>query len=242
MSDKDLYELVKQANSLRFQGCYKKALIFFGKALTLSCETFGGLHKDTATIQSYIGMVYKSLGEYEKAENSYHNALTSYLKILEKNSPIIAKLYNHMGLCLSSQEKFDEALVYYEKSLQSYVVILGKEKTIVTATYNNMGLVFDLNQDYNEALENFERALHTKLTSLNTNHPESRVNYSANDSIYKSKLNFYKSYAFLQKDIDKELESKNSCDLTMATRKAINIKNTFKNRKKTFVNKKTKSL
>ena len=126
MSDKDLYELVKEANSLRFQGCYKKALIFYEKALTLSCETFGSLHKDTATIQSYMGMVYKSLGEYENAQKSYHNALTAYLQILEENSPIIAKLYNHMGVCLSSQTKFDEALVYYEKSLQSYVIILWR--------------------------------------------------------------------------------------------------------------------
>ena len=42
------------------------------------------------------------------------------------------------------------------------------------------------------------------------NHPESNTNYSINDSIYKSKLNFYNSYKILHKDIDEELENNNS--------------------------------
>jgi len=242
MSNEELYTIIKNANSLKSQGYYNKALENYKNALNVCLESVGEIHKDTATVYSYMGIIHKSLGQYDQALDYYLKALDIYLQTLEENSPVIAKLYNNIGLSFNAQEKFEEALLHFEKALQTYVSFLGKQKTIVTATYNNMGFVFDLNLEYNEALENFDRTLHSKLSSLHNSHPECRNSYRANDSIYKSKLNFYNSYKIIQKDIDKELEKRNTQIILSDELPQININKVFKNIKKVSIKKEQKGF
>ena len=76
-------------------------------------------HPDLATSYNNIGLVYDSMGEYEKALSYYEKDHWKSSQIaLPPNHPDLATSYNNIGLVYASMGEYEKALASYERPLE----------------------------------------------------------------------------------------------------------------------------
>ena len=89
------------------------------KSLDIHLKVFGPDHLEPAKTKVNMAIVYKNMGEYEKALDTYNEALPVLEATLGRNHLVVAKTYNNIGEVYRHQAKYPEALAMYdEKSRQ----------------------------------------------------------------------------------------------------------------------------
>ena len=106
-----------------------------------------------ANTANSLGIIYKSLGDYDKAINYYKIYLSKSIDLDEKWGISIA--YNNIGNIYYNLNKYDEALNYYLLSAKYF-----ENKGIHTFDadiYKNLGNVYWNKKNYKTALEYYEK-------------------------------------------------------------------------------------
>ena len=127
---------------------------------------------ELAATYNNMGVLYKELNQYGKAEKCYSGALEIRERLATENpakySGDLAMTYNNMGVLYGDFDQYDKAEKYYLCAMEIYER-LAKENPAkysgdLAATYYNMGALYDqLNQHdraeryYLRALEIYER-------------------------------------------------------------------------------------
>jgi len=164
----------------------QKALLVLEKALQVSKE-----NKDLFQIaksKNNLGIVYRDLGDFEKATQLSTDALSTNDSILK------ASAYNNIGVVNRNLAKYDEALVNYLKALDIYQA--KQMKSEMATTYNSIGLVYSYNGINNKAIEYHLKAKEI-FESINNNKGISEVYNNiaiiyANDGELDKALNYFK--------------------------------------------------
>ena len=68
-------------------------------------------------IKQLQNLVYKTMGDYEKAVEYYNNSLSINLKTLGKNHPNVAVAHNNLGVLYRAKGDNEKALEHHTKSL-----------------------------------------------------------------------------------------------------------------------------
>ncbi|HPR63195.1 MAG TPA: serine/threonine-protein kinase [Thermoanaerobaculia bacterium] len=117
-----------------------------------------------ARLMDTMGIVYKSLGLYEKAESLYTASLEIREDNLPENHPDVATSLNHLGLFYDGQGKYEEAEPLYKRALTIRTEVLGKDHGEVALMWNNLGLLYwhqglyeKVGPCYEEALKIWEK-------------------------------------------------------------------------------------
>jgi serine/threonine protein kinase/tetratricopeptide (TPR) repeat protein len=141
------------------QGHYKEALKDLLKAKTLTMQTNGPDHPDTAKILNDLGQAYQLLGKLSEADSAYKQAYAIRQKSLSPGDPAIADSQMVMGALAfrkndyaTSEQLFKQALVIDEKAL-------GPENQVVAEIYFVLGVLYDKQKMYDKAVENYRKAL-----------------------------------------------------------------------------------
>ena len=105
----------KMANVKSYNGDYTGSEVLYFKAIPV----FEKLKKNNSLFITYnnLSMVYKSLGEYDKAL-LYLKIAQEYLSEIKDNKFYKESVLNNFGLIYQSKRNFDEALIYYNKALK----------------------------------------------------------------------------------------------------------------------------
>jgi two-component sensor histidine kinase/tetratricopeptide (TPR) repeat protein len=131
----------------------KKSLEYAQKGVELAQKV-----KDTGSVAyffTFIGVLYKNMGEYEQALDFYQKAIPINEKL--KNWQGNAGIYNNIAFVYRLQGKYKDALSYYLKSLALFEEPkYAKQKSNVI---NNIGSLYADQKQFRRALEYFEQAL-----------------------------------------------------------------------------------
>lgn len=94
-----------------------------------------------AELRNTIGEVYEALGEYEKAEAMFREALAMGQKLLGEQHPDVANYLNNLAVALHDRGKLPEAEATYRQSLAMRRKLLNNEHQDVTESLNNLAVV-----------------------------------------------------------------------------------------------------
>lgn len=192
----------------------KKALEYYGKALTIQEKVFGKEHPFTAISYNNIGLTYYENGNYEKALDYVKKALSIDEKLLNKGDPTIASMYNNIATIYNAKSDFKMALEYCEKALTINEIKFGKEDIHSAVSYNNIGFTYEQMGDLDKALDYYVKALAINEIVFGKEYNRTAILYNNIGVIYKKKgdfdkaLEYYgKALAIYEKALDKNLLS-----------------------------------
>lgn len=97
-----------------------------------------------ASLLSFRGQCYDSLGEYEKAINDFKNSIILAGQTVDDNSRQLATTYVRLGVGYGRTEEWELGLYYFEKAITGYKYATAYDKGIL---YWNAGIACsELNQ------------------------------------------------------------------------------------------------
>jgi Nif-specific regulatory protein len=105
-----------------------------------------------------LGVVYWTLGEFDKTLNCYHKSLKIFEELKEENS--LATVHINLGLLSRSRDGSLEALDYFEKALcvkQKY-----GETADLSFLYNNIALTYENLYEWDKSLEYHLKSIELK--------------------------------------------------------------------------------
>lgn len=131
-------------NCLLIKGKTDSAFVYYNEALDLATKY--GFHKEQASIRMNMGVAYREIGNWQKAENHFKQALE-----YSTDSVYRAKLASNFADIYQQQGKNDSAIVYLQKALN---YLPWEQNNFVAATiYKRWSAVEENKKNYAEALE-----------------------------------------------------------------------------------------
>ncbi len=153
-------------------------------------------NKEKSILYNNLAGLYRSQGDYQKAEEFYLKALKIREEVLGTNHPDTATTYNNLALLYRSQGDYQKAEEFYLKALKITEEILGTNHPDTATTYNNLAGLYYLQGDYQKAEEFYLKALKITEEVLGTNHPDTATTYNNLAWLYfeQKELNRAKEY------------------------------------------------
>lgn len=151
--DVNLDTLFAQANQLRTDGAYTKAMATFEKCHALAQKNKDTLKTGNALIG--IGIVYEREGKYEEALQYYFRALTVYESI--DNQKKIGGTLKNIGNTYRVLTHYDKAHDFLQKALA--VQVGQKDSTRIANVMNDIGLVYYDEDSARQSLVYFQKIL-----------------------------------------------------------------------------------
>jgi tetratricopeptide (TPR) repeat protein len=118
-----------------------------------------------------FAMVYKSQGQYDKAERLYNRALEGWEEKLGPRHPDTLNTVNSLAIVYRNQGRYDEAERLYGRALEGYKEKLGPTHPYTLYTVNGLALVYRNQGRYDEAEQLYGRALEGYKEKLGPTHP-----------------------------------------------------------------------
>lgn len=134
------------------KGDYKSALEHL--VLARNAMATNALNSEVANVDVGIGNIYSSLGRFDEALSSYHEALTVFKSTREDNNPSVASVFIRLADVCSKTGKLKESELFCENALRVYV---ESEVSVVMSEEIARALV-EISSIY-EALNKTEAAL-----------------------------------------------------------------------------------
>lgn len=164
------------------------AILFYKKALDISQKN--KLVKKIATCQYKIAVLYKDIGNYDKAKDYNQSSLITYEELSDKAG--IANCNTNFGIISEEQSLYTKAMNYYLKALK-IEESLGDKKGIAEC-YNNIGAVLYYQGDYNKAIDYYLKSL--KIKEESGDRKSAAACYGNIGVIYKEQHDFDKALMY----------------------------------------------
>ncbi|MDJ0840230.1 MAG: tetratricopeptide repeat protein [Acidobacteriota bacterium] len=171
--EKDLDTAVSQsalARVLYRKREYEEAESLFRQALDLHLDLLGE-DKDTAKIMQNLGGSQRKLGQLDKAEATYTEALRMLRKLLGDEHRDIAGILNSMAGLYNEKGNKEKAEELYRQALGMNQKLLGEEHPSVATNLNNLALLLFQKGDYYGAEDLYRRVLDMRHRVLPPTHP-----------------------------------------------------------------------
>ncbi|KIM09585.1 MAG: hypothetical protein KU38_08500, partial [Sulfurovum sp. FS08-3] len=117
------------------------------------------------------GLVYDSIGEYDKALEFYQKSLAIREEVLGIKHPDTATSYNNIGEVYKSKGEYDKALEFYQKALAIREEVLGIKHPDTATSYNNIAHLYYAMEKYEESAKYMQKAKDIWEKVLPDNHP-----------------------------------------------------------------------
>lgn len=180
---------------------YEESIEVNLRFIRLSEET-NGQNGLTAGSYGNIGLVYRNLGEYNKALDYYFKALEIRKDVLGEKHPNTAGSYGNIGVVYHNLEDYDKALEFYNKALEIDKDVLGENHHDTAISYNNIGVVYDELGDYDKALEYHNKALEIKKEVLGEKHASTAMSYNNIGNVYDDLGDYDKALEYHNKALE----------------------------------------
>ncbi len=152
----------------RYKTDYSQALRYYQEALQIARELDN--KTDEADFLSNMGIIYKRIGNLDKAINLFNEALQIDYQLSREKE--ISKALNNLGTTIRSkiqlkfrENDFNQAIDYFKESLDLARKIGDRETEI--KVLNNLGSINSDAQNYSKALEYFNQGLEKAKQSDN---------------------------------------------------------------------------
>lgn len=176
-----------------------EAASWIGYATTVANYFTTKLHGQMVILQSYIGLTYRALGQYEQALSFQQKELVAREAILGANHPALSASYSNIGLTYRDLGQNKQALDYHQKALAIRGTLLRANHPDLATSYNNIGLTYsDLGQ-YEKAIDYYLKALEILEPVLDANHPNLAKLYNNIAGTYRALDQYEQALYYHQK-------------------------------------------
>ena len=153
-----------------------------------------------------LGVLCKDIGDFEKSEIYYKEALAIKNNIFKDGlSQSVALTYNNLGYLYREMGKFNEAREFILKALEIQKNIFQNDinRPEIALTYNLLGLVSKDLKEFNEAEKYFKESLEIRLKIYkdDPNHFDLATTYNNLGSLYRDLKMYPLSITYLQKSL-----------------------------------------
>jgi CHAT domain-containing protein/Tol biopolymer transport system component/Tfp pilus assembly protein PilF/TPR repeat protein len=129
--------LIEQSNNDWFQGRYESALLLQRQCLQLAKDHRFD-HLQVISLNT-AGLIWWTLGDYEKALNELNNALALAKKLTSRKDEL-ASTFNNIGLVYREMRKYETALEMFDNAIQIDIELDSKWGTAYS--YRNKGMTY----------------------------------------------------------------------------------------------------
>ena len=159
------------ANTLNSLGNYRNALIYYEKSLSIKEELLLSNHNSIAGSISNLSVIYRNIGEHNKALEFAKQALLMVDSYNERQLEKV-EILNNLALVYVDLKNYNEALANYEDAISITENSLGSFHPILIVLFNNLGRMYNdmrsLQLAHNFLLRSVEIG---ERLSLNRNNP-----------------------------------------------------------------------
>lgn len=118
----------------------------------------GSEDPELANALNNLGLLYRSMGDEDRAQKFFERALEAFERILGPYDQHVATSLNNLASVYYARGQYAEAETLFKRAL-SIFERLGPEYPGMTASLNNLAAVYYAKGDYRSALELFQRVL-----------------------------------------------------------------------------------
>ena len=154
-------------------------------------------------ILSFLGIIYRNMGDYGSAFEYYHRAL----KMAEKNNQIIQQAYahNNIGEIFKFQKRYDEAEKHMKNAIKMFLKINNKRGEAYG--YLRLGEALQDQQKYAEALEAFFTT--KKIRESMPNKPSIDVPLNRIGVVYSQQAKYKEALDYLNQALEINVKENN---------------------------------
>jgi tetratricopeptide (TPR) repeat protein len=174
---------------LRFyqgQSLWTEAEDWADRCCKFATDYFGDRHPETATSLNNLAVLYKSMGQYERALPLYESALEIRRSELGDRHPSTAGSLNNLAELYQSMGQYERALPLYESALEINRSKLGDRHPSTATSLNNLAGLYSSMGQYERALPLYESALEIRQSELGDRHPDTAMSLSSLAALYYS--------------------------------------------------------
>ncbi len=134
-------------------------------------QTSNGPCPSTLTTVGNLGVLYESIGDYDKAEAFYNRALEARERLLGPEHPSTLTTVGNLGGLYSSMGDYDKAEAFYNRALEARERLLGPEHPDTNTIIFHLASVYSRCSRRNEAIPLRRRELDWCRTKNGDNDP-----------------------------------------------------------------------
>jgi len=168
------------------QGRYQEAIQYAKELIPAGEKAFGKGHINVAIFMNNLAGLYRSLGDYAKAEPLYKRSLSIREKALGPDHPDVASSLNNLAILYYSLGDYAKAEPLYNRALAIFEKALGHDHPNVAKSLNNLAALYDALGDYNRAEPLYKRSLAINEKVLGPNHPDVAESLNNLAELYRS--------------------------------------------------------
>jgi tetratricopeptide (TPR) repeat protein len=160
---------------LEQKGDFRLAILKIEQALEIYERYLDRKDKTIAFTKNIYGTILSQIGQYDKAEAMYRQALQLLEKVLREESEDhldTLVIINNLAIVLDDQGKYDEAEAMHRRALQLKEKVLGEEHPDTLQSIDNLAIVLMDQGKYDEAEAMHRRALQLREKVLGEEHPD----------------------------------------------------------------------
>jgi tetratricopeptide (TPR) repeat protein len=157
---KQLVKVIAHRGNAYFKaGDYDLALREQKRALQLSIEVNGEVHKNTAWIYANLGVIYSKLGRREKSLQQFENISTIYERIYSEGHPVIYKNFLQLGQLYGDLENWPKAIENYDKALLVFQARYRDKYGLIAKCFAGLAEIYYHMGRLDLAIENINKAI-----------------------------------------------------------------------------------
>ena len=164
-------QLYNDGLALAKQSKYAEAIEKLAESLRIRREVLGENDLQTAATESWLASMYRTAGDYEKAETLYEQALAVVTQVLGKEHPETATGLNNLAFVCTLRGDDQRAKSLYEQALAIRQRVFGQQHLNTATSLNNLGSVYRSLGSYDKAQAHFEQSLEIRNALLGADHP-----------------------------------------------------------------------
>jgi len=180
---------------------YQTALNWYQKGLSLA-DSVENSTIFKVRINTGIGEVYSSKGNYLKAITQFSNAQNSYHRNELKDQALLSRIYNGRGTAHQKMGDKQQALKFFRLALEIDQQRLPHPHPELSILYNNLALVYYYQSDYQRALDYMINATNVLASFHGENHRLVAAGYNNIGVVYSEMDEMEQAANYLKKSLE----------------------------------------
>lgn len=180
---------VAKGDYSRAEPLYERALAIYSKLAASGRleSTRKAATGNVATTLNNLAELYRTKGEYARAERFYERALAIVEGLSGPEAAEVATTLNNLANLYRAEADYARAEPLFRRALKIYAKVEGTEHPDVALVLNNLGAIYQDRGDYDRAEPLYLRALAIREKALGKEHPDVASTLSNLAELYGSK-------------------------------------------------------
>lgn len=142
------------------------------ESISIRENVLGSEHPEYIRSKSNLAILYKNMGQYEKAERLFQETLATRKKVLGNSHIDYATNLNNLANLYLEMGQYDTAINHFKESLAIINELLGKENEEYASILNNLAIAYLNMCRFENAEDLYKEALKICEKNLGKEHPD----------------------------------------------------------------------